>query len=101
MSVILPSAFPVFGLPKPTGNYKIGSQYMHLKTNRNEDITVKEYTYSKGISSIFYEAKIKNSGHANFMDLSLIINIPQINEAGRIDPKRALKIIHKTLVSFF
>lgn len=60
-----------------------------------------KYAYSKGSTSVFYDAKIKNSGHASFMDIPFIINIPQLNEAGTINPRKALKIINKTLVSFF
>ena len=49
----------------------------------------------------FYEAKIMNSGHASFMDIPLMIDIPSLNEAGTINSKTAHNIINKTVVSFF
>lgn len=60
-----------------------------------------KYAYRNGSSFVFYDAKIKNSGHASFMDIPLMINIPQLNESGTINPKEAYKIINQIVVSFF
>ncbi|MFY9241817.1 MAG: hypothetical protein WAO74_02185 [Polaribacter sp.] len=60
-----------------------------------------KYAYRNGGSDIFYEAKIKNSGHATFMDIPLMINIPKLNEAGTINPKEGYKTINETIISFF
>ena len=38
-SWILPNALPVFSLPKPTGEYVVGTHAIHLKTNLDEPIT--------------------------------------------------------------
>ncbi|MDO9038703.1 MAG: hypothetical protein Q7U59_10200 [Lutibacter sp.] len=57
--------------------------------------------YHNGSSSDFYSAKILNSGHSNFMDIPLMINLPFINEAGTINPNRAYKITSKILIQFF
>lgn len=60
-----------------------------------------KYAYRNSSNSDFYEAKIKNSGHATFMDIPLMINVPQLNESGTINPKEAYKAINKTIISFF
>lgn len=59
------------------------------------------HAYHNGSSSDFYKAKILNSGHSNFMDIPLMINLPFINEAGTINPNRANKITSKILLQFF
>lgn len=59
------------------------------------------HAYHNGSSSDFYSAKILNSGHSNFMDIPLMINLPFINEAGTINPNRAYKITSKILLQFF
>jgi len=60
-----------------------------------------KYAYRNGGTNVFYDAKIKNSGHSSFMDIPLMINIPTLNEAGTIDPKEGYQIITETVVSFF
>lgn len=60
-----------------------------------------KYAYRNGGLSVFYDAKIKNSGHATFMDIPLMVNVPALNESGTINPKEAYKAINKTVVSFF
>ena len=35
----LPTALPIFELPKTNGKYFVGSSYIHLKTKREETIT--------------------------------------------------------------
>tara|TARA_R110002051_G_C8725601_1_gene497283 strand:- start:66 stop:1511 length:1446 start_codon:yes stop_codon:yes gene_type:complete len=57
---MLPSALPVFELPKTTGNYKIGSQYIHLKTNREEIITENSDDKRELMIKVWYPAIIKN-----------------------------------------
>ncbi|SDS30764.1 Platelet-activating factor acetylhydrolase, isoform II [Polaribacter sp. KT25b] len=59
------------------------------------------FAYRNSSKNIFYDAKIKNSGHASFMDIPLMFNIPTLNESGTIEPKEAYKIINKTVISFF
>ena len=60
-----------------------------------------KYAFGNGSSSVFYDAKIKNSGHASFMDIPLMINVPQLNESGTINPNKAYQIINKIIISFF
>ncbi|MCF6280371.1 MAG: hypothetical protein L3J14_08495 [Flavobacteriaceae bacterium] len=59
------------------------------------------YAYRNGSSSDFYNAKILNSGHSNFMDIPLMINLPFINEAGTINPNKTYEITTKTVLQFF
>lgn len=60
-----------------------------------------ELIFRNGTLSDFYNATILNSGHSNFMDVPLMINIPVINEAGSIKPKKAYAITTDFVVSFF
>ena len=59
------------------------------------------HAYHNGSSSDFYNAKILNSGHSNFMDIPLMINLPFINEAGTINPNKAYKVTTKIVLQFF
>ena len=59
------------------------------------------FAYRNGSKDIFYDAKIKNSGHASFMDIPLMFNISTLNEAGSINKDEAYKIINETVISFF
>lgn len=60
-----------------------------------------EYAFQKRSTTDFYQAKIKNTGHSNFMDVPFIINLSLINEAGEIEPKKGIKITSKVVVDFF
>lgn len=60
-----------------------------------------KYAYRNGSSSDFYNAKILNSGHSNFMDIPLIINLPFINKAGTINPYKTYELTTKIILSFF
>ena len=57
--------------------------------------------YQNGSLADFYTAKIKKSGHSNFMDIPFMINLPTLNEAGTIEPKEAIKTTAKLVTSFF
>lgn len=60
-----------------------------------------ESAYKNGSTADLYFAKIKGSGHSNFMDIPLMVNLPIINEAGDIEPKEAIDITTKVVVDFF
>ncbi|APZ45017.1 hypothetical protein BW723_01345 [Polaribacter reichenbachii] len=59
------------------------------------------FAYRNGNTAVFYDVKIKNSGHASFMDIPLMFNIPTLNESGTINKNEAYKIINETVISFF
>ena len=56
----LPYILPVFSLPAPTGNYKIGSDYIHLRTDREEEITENIDDKRELMIKVWYPAIIKN-----------------------------------------
>ena len=60
-----------------------------------------KYAYQNGSIDDFYLARIKDTGHSNFMDIPFMINLKMINEAGAIDPKKAIEITSKMVVDFF
>lgn len=60
-----------------------------------------KHAYRHGSAADFYSARIGGSGHSNFMDIPLMIRIPVLNEAGRIDPHRAHRISSELIVQFF
>jgi len=57
--------------------------------------------FRNGSLSDFFNAKILNSGHSNFMDIPLMINLPVINEAGTINPDKTYKITTELTIKFF
>jgi predicted dienelactone hydrolase len=60
-----------------------------------------QHAFHNGSTTDFYDAKILNSGHSNFMDIPLMINLRMINEAGTIHPNKASKITTDLVVDFF
>lgn len=60
-----------------------------------------KHAYHKGGLSDFYNAKILGSGHSNFMDIPLLINLPLVNEAGTINYYKSNEITTKFVLNFF
>ena len=60
-----------------------------------------KHAYHNGSTTDFYNAKILNSAHSNFMDIPLMVNLRMINEAGTINPNKASKITTDLVVDFF
>jgi predicted dienelactone hydrolase len=60
-----------------------------------------KYAYRNGSTAVFYDAHVKNAGHASFMDIPLMINVPQLNESGTINPTDAYAAINETILLFF
>jgi predicted dienelactone hydrolase len=60
-----------------------------------------EIAFQNQSTSDFYLGKIKETGHASFMDIPFMINLSLINEAGNIDPKETIHITSKVVTSFF
>lgn len=73
----------------------ISSDWSELHPNWNE------HAYHNGSTSDFIIAKVLNSGHPNFMDIPLMINLKLVNEAGSIDPYLANDLTSKVVLSFF
>lgn len=60
-----------------------------------------QIAYHKSGSNNFYLAEIKNSGHSNFMDIPFMVNLPLLNESGKINPTKAIRITSELVVKFF
>ena len=60
-----------------------------------------EHAFQNGSTNDFYKAKVLNSGHSNFMDIPLMINLSAVNEAGTIDPNKAIEITSTIVLQFF
>ena len=65
----------------------------------HEDLN--QHAYVNKSSSQFYEARVENSQHSNFMDIPYMIPIKELSQAGDIDPDMAIEITSKLVISFF
>jgi len=59
------------------------------------------HAFQNGGTNDFYNAKILNSGHSNFMDIPFLINLSLINEAGTINPNQAIEVTSTMVLQFF
>jgi pimeloyl-ACP methyl ester carboxylesterase len=64
-----------------------------------EDLNSHAYVHKS--KSVFYDARILNTGHSNFMDIPLMIPFRSLSEAGAIDPRKGLKITGEAVTFFF
>lgn len=64
----LPIIFPVFELPTPTGDYKIGSRYAKVTTDRPEIITQNTKDVREFMVKIWYPAEIKKDKKESYLD---------------------------------
>mgnify|MGYP001791339805 CR=1 FL=1 len=60
-----------------------------------------KHAYINKSTSYFYDAKILQSGHSNFMDIPFMIPLQSINESGNINPELAINISRKLVIAFF
>lgn len=65
----------------------------------HEDIN--SHIYINKSHDYFYEAKLLNSGHPNFMDIPFMIPVPDLAGTGTIDPYLGMEIVTKTVLAFF
>lgn len=70
----LPVLLAVFSLPEPTGNYEVGSKWMHIKTDHEEQITQDSSDKRELMVKVWYPTN----------DISGIRREPYIDEANRI-----------------
>ncbi|AUP79966.1 alpha/beta hydrolase family protein [Flavivirga eckloniae] len=61
-SWFLPNLLPVFSLPKPTGEYPVGTHSIHLKTNIDEIITKDENDKREFMVKVWYPSSSIVSG---------------------------------------
>ena len=67
----------------------------------NEHPDFNKYIFQNKSLSDLYFAKIKKSGHSNFMDIPFMVKLSLINEAGEIEPEQAIHISAQLVVDFF
>jgi dienelactone hydrolase len=65
----------------------------------HEDIN--SHVYINKSTDLFYEAKLLQSGHPNFMDIPFMIPVPALAGTGAIDPYDGTKIVNELITSFF
>ena len=65
----------------------------------HEDIN--SHVYMKKSTDYFYEAKLLQSGHPNFMDIPFMILVQSLAGTGEIDPYEGTEIVTQLVTSFF
>jgi len=65
----------------------------------HEDIN--SHVYINKSTDYFYEAKLLNSGHANFMDIPFMVPVSALAGTGDIDPYEGNEIVTNLLTAFF
>ncbi|RXG15996.1 platelet-activating factor acetylhydrolase isoform II [Leeuwenhoekiella aestuarii] len=65
----------------------------------HEDINA--HIYSKKSTDYFYEAKLLNSGHPNFMDIPFMVPVPALAGTGSIDAEEGIEIVSDLVTRFF
>jgi hypothetical protein len=62
---------------------------------------VNSHVYINKSTDYFYESKLLNSGHPNFMDIPFMIPVSSLAGTGEIDPYLGIEIVNKLVISFF
>lgn len=62
---------------------------------------VNSHVYINKSTDYFYETKLLQSGHPNFMDIPFMIPIPEVTGTGVIDPYHGIAIVSSLVTSFF
>jgi predicted dienelactone hydrolase len=81
---------------------RVEKPFLHLSSDwpeEHEDFN--QHAYVNRSSSVFYDGRILQSGHSNFMDIPYMIPLQSLNQAGDIDPDLAIEIASRVVTSFF
>jgi len=76
--------------------------YLHIKADwpaDHEDIA--SHIYVNKSSDYFYSAMIRQSAHANFMDIPLMVPVRSLAQTGAVDPDLCIKITNELTLAFF
>lgn len=65
----------------------------------HEDIN--SHVYINKSTDYFYETKLVQSGHPNFMDIPFMIPVPAVAGTGSIDPYVGIEIVTRLVTTFF
>ncbi|MBI9053322.1 MAG: hypothetical protein JEY96_05860 [Bacteroidales bacterium] len=76
--------------------------FLHVSADWPEEYwDINSHIYINKSADCFYESKLLNSGHSNFMDIPFMIPVQSLSRAGGIDPYQGIEIVTKLLTSFF
>jgi len=76
--------------------------FLHVSADRPAEYwDINSHIYINKSTDCFYESKLLNSGHANFMDIPFMIPVRSLTGTGDIDPYLGMEIVTKLLTSFF
>lgn len=64
----LPYSLPIFTLPTPTGEYKVGARHIHLKTQNDEIITPTNGDKRELMIKVWYPAQILNETTESYLN---------------------------------
>ncbi len=83
-------------------NTGLNIPFLHVSSDNPAGYNdINSHIYIKKSTDCFYESKLLNSEHSNFMDIPFMIPIQSISRAGDIDPYLGTEIVTKLLTSFF
>ncbi|QYA26153.1 hypothetical protein G3I01_11725 [Gramella sp. MT6] len=83
-------------------NTSFNDPFLYISADWPEDKEdLNSHAYINKSKDIFYEARVLNTLHSNFMDIPLMIPINAISKAGSIDPYLGLEITNDLVVAFF
>jgi dienelactone hydrolase len=76
--------------------------FLHVSADWSAEYwDINSHIYINKSTDCFYESKLLNSGHSNFMDIPFMIPVKSLSGAGDIDPYQGMEIVTKLLTSFF
>lgn len=66
-----------------------------------EHMNINKFSYRNLSNETFNKHIVKNSGHSNFMDIPIMVNLSLINESGSVNPYEAYSETTKLIIDFF
>jgi len=83
-------------------NTSLNIPFLHVSSDKPADYNdINSHIYINKSTDCFYESKLLNSGHSNFMDIPFMLPVRSLSRAGDIDPYIGTEIVTKLLTSFF
>ncbi|MBZ9650944.1 alpha/beta hydrolase family protein [Psychroflexus montanilacus] len=83
-------------------NSTLQKPFMLLSSDWDKNhMDINKFSYQSLENATYKSLFIENSGHSNFMDIPLMVNLPIVNEAGSIDPLKSYSIITQLVINFF
>lgn len=89
----------------PWGNLidtSLNIPFLHVSADWSTEYwDINSHIYINKSTDCFYESKILNFNHPNFMDIPFMIPVRSLSGTGKIDPYLGMEIVTKLLTSFF